>query len=35
VCRKISSRPAIHRLVNKFEMTGSMMDSKKDVVGKE
>jgi hypothetical protein len=34
-CRKAPSRSAINRLVNKFEMTGSMIDNKKGVVSKK
>jgi hypothetical protein len=33
-CRKAPSRSAINRLVNKFKMTGSVIDNKKGVVGK-
>jgi hypothetical protein len=35
LCRKAPSRSAINRLVNKFEVTGNMIDNKKGVVGKK
>jgi hypothetical protein len=33
-CRKASNRSGIYRLVNKYEMTGSVIENKKDVAGK-
>jgi hypothetical protein len=33
-CRKAPSMPAVNRLGNKFEMSGSMIDSKKGIVSK-
>jgi hypothetical protein len=34
-CVKAPSRSEVNRLVNKFEMTGSMINNKKDVVSKK
>jgi hypothetical protein len=33
VCRKAPSRPAINRIISKFEMTGTIVKKKKHVVG--